>query len=91
MSALHLSSSALHRCQRLQQAPTQNRGGRASTTRVYAAESFCKDMVNERKQVTATGSAVVTFAGAEGSIVEVEVPKVRGSVVRYCKCMHAPG
>jgi hypothetical protein len=33
-------------------------------------------MVNERKQVAATGSAIVTFMGAEGSSVAVEVPKV---------------
>jgi 2Fe-2S type ferredoxin len=32
-------------------------------------------MVNERKQVAATGSAIVTFMGAEGSSVAVEVPK----------------
>jgi 2Fe-2S type ferredoxin len=32
-------------------------------------------MVNERKQVTATGSAIITFRGAEGSTVEVECPK----------------
>lgn len=76
MVMLHLPSPALHRCQQLQQAPTQHRSSRTSVTRVYGADAFCKDMVNERKQVAATGSAIVTFMGAEGSSVAVEVPKV---------------
>ena len=76
MVVLHMPSPALHRCQQLQQAPTQHRGSRGSVARVYAADAFCKDMVNERKQVAATGSAIVTFMGAEGSSVAVEVPKV---------------
>jgi hypothetical protein len=88
MFALHLPNAHLHRCQQLQQGPTHNRGGRASTTRVYAADAFCKDMVNERKQVAATGTAIVTFMGAEGSSVAVEVPKVGVKHNTVCNTWH---
>jgi len=40
-----------------------------------ASDTFCKDVVGERKQSAAEGSVIVTFKGAEGSSVQVECPK----------------
>lgn len=58
----------------------QGTRNRRSRCRAEATAAFqqkdCRDMVNQRKEVEATGSIIVTFMGAEGSSVAVECPKV---------------
>ena len=50
---------------------------RASRAIAAIQQKDCRDMVNERKQITAEGSVVVTFLGNAGSAVAVECPKVQ--------------
>ena len=56
--------------------PVAAKQGRTVISTAVASETFCKDVVNVRKEVKAEGSAMVTFMGAEGSVVTVECPKV---------------
>ncbi len=56
--------------------PAAAKRGRTVISTAVASETFCKDVVNVRKEVKAEGSAMVTFMGAEGSVVTVECPKV---------------
>ncbi len=56
--------------------PVAAKRGRTVISTAVASETFCKDVVNVRKEVKAEGSAMVTFMGAEGSVVTVECPKV---------------
>ena len=59
--------------------PVAAKRGKLVIRSAVASETFCKDVVNVRKEVKAEGSAMVTFMGAEGSVVTVECPKARPS------------
>lgn len=52
------------------------RAGRVFASPAVASDTFCKDVINVRKQVDVAGSVIVTFKGAEGASVQVECPKV---------------